>query len=64
MTTVIVGTLNVQSVENAIQQELAMVTNTIKQLVNARPFGMHTDQDIKDYMDLRRQQENLKLQIL
>lgn len=63
MNTVIVGTIDLFQVSNELRSELASVRASIKRLVDAKPFGEHTNQDLKDYVDLRNQEELLILQL-
>jgi len=63
MRTVLVGTINVQEVEQSLVNELASVRESLHVLVNAKPFGEHSDQDLEDYVSLRNQEELLKLQL-
>lgn len=60
MRTVLVGTIDVFQIQEDIASDLALVQQAIKNLVNARPFGEHTKQDLLDYVNLRHQEENLK----
>ena len=63
MNTVIAGTIDLFQVSNELRQDLAQVRATIKQLVDSRPFGEHSDQDLNDYLDLRKQEESLIAQL-
>lgn len=63
MNIVIVGTIDLFQVSNELRAELAQVRATIKTLVDNRPFGQHTSQDLKDYVNLRNQEELLILQL-
>ena len=60
MKTVLVGTIDVFQIQEDIKSDLALVQQAIKDLVNARPFGEHTEQDLLDYVNLRHQEEELK----
>lgn len=60
MKTVLVGTIDVFQVQQDIANDLVLVQQAIKDLVNARPFGEHTEQDLLDYVNLRHQEEELK----
>lgn len=63
MNTVIVGTIDLVEVEISLLNDLSNVRLAIKTLVNARPFGEHSDQDLLDYVDLRKQEELLICQL-
>ena len=63
MNIIIVGTIDLFQVSNELRAELASVRSTIKILVDNRPFGEHTAQDLKDYVNLRNQEELLILQL-
>lgn len=64
MKIVLVGTINEFQIRQELEQELAQVKQCIIDLVNAKPFGEHSDQDLKDYLDLRQQEEQLKIDLL
>lgn len=60
MRVVTVGTIDLFQVQQDITNDLVLVQQCIKDLVNAKPFGEHTEQDLIDYVNLRHQEENLK----
>lgn len=60
MRVVLVGTIDVFQVQQDITNDLVLVQQAIKDLVNARPFGEHNEQDLLDYVNLRHQEEQLK----
>lgn len=63
MKTVVVGTIDLFQVSDELRNDLALVRKQIRTLVDSKPFGKHTDQDIRDYKDLRNQEESLILQL-
>ena len=63
MRTVIAGTINVHQVESELRADLSSVKSAIRELVNNKPFGQHSEQDINDYLDLKNQEELLTLQL-
>jgi uncharacterized protein (UPF0264 family) len=54
------GTIDLFQVQQNNAVDLSLVQQAIKDLVNARPFGEHTEQDLIDYVNLRHQEELLK----
>ena len=61
MRTVIVWTIDLVQVQQDVANDLLLVQQCIKDLVNSKPFGEHSKQDLLDYVDLRNQEESLKL---
>lgn len=58
-----VGTIDLFEVSNELRNDLAQVRSAIKALVDAKPFGEHSEQDLRDYVNLRNQEESLILQL-
>jgi hypothetical protein len=53
--------LNVIEVSNELRNDLQMVQDCIKNLVNN--YTKHTKEQLKDYIDLREQEESIKSQL-
>ncbi len=53
--------LDVIEVSNELRNDLQMVQDCIKNLVNN--YTKHTREQVKDYVNLREQEEALKLQL-
>lgn len=53
--------VNVIEVSNELRNDLKMVQDCIKHLVNS--YTKHTRQQVKDYINLREQEEAIKSQL-